>query len=139
MASRNFRQVKNMTKKNTLVQFSFGLPLMLSMAAALLAQPTNGTIRGTVLDPSGALVPGAQITITNETGFSRTLKSGATGSFEVPHLAPGSYSVSINASGFTPALEGGIQVVGDGVTEEKIKLGISVDSEIDVTADDTGR
>ena len=128
-----------MTKKNTVLQFAFGLPLMLSLAATVLAQTPNGTIRGTVLDPSGALVPGAQITITNETGLSRTIESGAAGAFEVPRLPPGSYSVSINASGFTPALEGGIQVVSDKVTEENIKLGISVDSEIDVTADDTGK
>ena len=127
-----------MTLKNTLAKFAFGLPLMLSLAAAVLAQTPNGTIRGTVLDPSGALIPGAQITITSATGFSSRLQSGDTGSFEVPSLAPGSYSVSINASGFTPALEG-IQVVTDKVTEENIKLGISVDSEIDVTANDSGK
>jgi hypothetical protein len=128
-----------MTKKNTVVRFALSLPLTLGMAATLLAQSTSGAIRGTVLDPSGALVPGAQITITSATGFSRTLQSGATGAFEVPHLAPGSYSVSIDATGFTPALEGGIQVSGNKVTQENIKLGISVDSEIEVTADDTGK
>jgi len=124
-----------MTKKNAATQFAFGLALTLGMAATGLAQSTNGTIQGTVLDPSGALVPQAQITITNTTGFSRTLKSGATGAFEVPHLTPGSYSVSINAMGFTPALEG-IKVVGNKVTKDNIKLGISVFSEIDVNADD---
>jgi hypothetical protein len=127
-----------MTQK-TIASFALGLPLMLGMAANLLAQSSGGTIHGQVLDPSGALVAGAEIRITDENGFARTLKSGARGSFEVPHLAPGSYSVSINATGFTPALEGGISVVGDRVTEESIKLGISVTSEIDVTADDDGK
>jgi hypothetical protein len=125
-----------MTKKNTLATLSFGLPLVLSMAATVLAQSANGTLRGTVLDPSGALVPQAQITITNTAGLSRTLKTSAKGSFEVPHLAPGTYSLSINASGFTPALEGDIQVAGNKVTDENIKLGISVAQEIDVTADE---
>ena len=124
-----------MTKKNIAAQFAFGLALVLATAAAGLAQSTNGTIQGTVLDPSGALVPQAQITITNATGFSRMLKSGATGAFELPHLAPGSYSVSINAMGFTPALEG-IQVIGNKVTKENIKLGISVFSEIEVNANE---
>ncbi len=124
-----------MTIKNNIVSLAFGLSILLSMAATALAQSTTGTIRGTVVDPSGALVPQAQITINNGAGFSRTLKSSPNGSFEVPHLAPGSYSVSINAMGFTPALDGGIQVLGDKVTKENIKLGISVDSEIDVNAD----
>jgi len=127
-----------MTFKNTPAKFALGLPLILSLAAAAFAQTPNGAIRGTVLDPSGALIPGAQITITSESGFSRTLQSNGTGAFEVPQLAPGSYSVNIDASGFTPALEG-IKVAPDRVTEENIKLGISVDSEIDVTADDPGK
>jgi hypothetical protein len=109
---------------------------MLGMASTALAQSTNGSIQGTVLDPSGALVPRAQITVSNAAGFSRTLKSDATGNFDLPRLAPGSYSVSINATGFTPALEGGIQVVGSKTTREQIKLGISVNQEIEVSAND---
>jgi len=131
-----------MTKKTTLTHFALGAALMVGMTAGVFAQSTNGAlpngaIEGTVLDPSGALVPRALVTITNSAGFSRTLKSGATGSFEVPHLAPGSYSVSINATGFTPALEG-VRVVSDKVTRENIKLGISVEQEIEVVADDSG-
>jgi hypothetical protein len=122
-----------MTKKSTLTQFALGITLM---AAGALAQSTTGTIQGTVLDPSGALIPRAEVTITNSNGFSRKLKSGAAGSFEVPHLAPGSYSININATGFTPALEG-VRVVGDKVTHENIKLGISVEQEIEVVADDS--
>jgi len=124
-----------MTKK-TAVQLTFGLSLMLGMAATTLAQSTTGTIRGTVLDPSGALVPRAQVTINSASGFSRTVQSSGTGTFEVPNLAPGSYSVNINALGFTPALDG-VQVVGAKVTQEQVKLGISVASEIDVNADDS--
>jgi len=126
-----------MTKK-TLTRFALGLTLM---ASGALAQSTNaipnGALQGTVFDPSGALIPRAQVTITNSTGFSRTLKSGATGSFSVPHLAPGNYSISINATGFTPALEG-VRVVSDKVTHENVKLGISVEQEIEVVADDSG-
>ena len=131
-----------MTRKIALTHFALGLTLMVGMTAGAFAQSTNGalpngTIEGTVLDPSGALIPRAEVTIANSTGFSRTLKSGATGSFEVPHLAPGSYSISINATGFTPALAG-VQVVGDKVTHETVKLGISVEQEIEVLADDSG-
>jgi hypothetical protein len=118
------------------ISLSFGLSLMLGMAAgSAFAQSTSGTIRGTVLDPSGALVARAEITITNADGFTRTLKSGATGTFQALHLAPGFYSVSVNAAGFTPALEGDIEVDDNKVRDEKITLGISVNQEIDVTTD----
>jgi YbbR domain-containing protein len=125
-----------MTKKTSLIHFALGVSFLLGMTGTVLAQSTNGSIRGTVLDPSGALVPRAQVTVSNASGFSRTLKSDATGNFDVAHLAPGSYSVSIQANGFTPALEGGVQVAGDKITREKIKLGISVNQEIEVSAND---
>jgi hypothetical protein len=126
-----------MTKKTSLLHLALGAAFMLGMTSTVLAQSTAGSIQGTVLDPSGALVPRAQVTVSNAAGFSRTIQSDATGNFAVPHLAPGSYSVSINATGFTPALEGGIQVLGAKTTHEEIRLGISVTQEIEVSANDT--
>ena len=124
-----------MTKKQFATRFVFGPALMLTMAATVLAQLTTGSIRGTVLDPSGALVPQASVTISDENGFSRTIKTNATGEFEAPHLLPGTYSVSVDATGFTPALEGEVKVSDDKVTNENITLRISVDQEVDVIAD----
>jgi hypothetical protein len=121
--------------KNTLPKiFALGLALMLSMTATGLAQSTSGSIRGAALDPSGARIPHAQVTISNAEGFSRTIKSNAVGIFELGNIAPGSYSVSIIASGFTPSLEGGVQVRSDKVTQENIKLRISIYQEIEVLA-----
>jgi hypothetical protein len=127
-----------MTKKTLLTHFALGLTLMLGTTATVLAQSANGSIRGTVLDPSGALIPQAQVTVSNATGFSRTFTNGSKGTFQVSHLAPGSYSVSINATGFTSALEGGVEVMNDKVTSENIQLGISVNQEIEVSANDDG-
>jgi len=123
-----------MTNKMISLTFALGF-LSLGMTTAMSAQTPDGTIRGTVLDPTGALIPQAQVTVTNAEGFSRSLTSDAAGAFELPHLAAGSYTVSINASGFTPALEG-VQVSASTVTNENVTLGISVSQEIDVTADD---
>lgn len=121
--------------KNTLLrQLALGISVMLGMTATVLAQSTNGSIRGTVLDPSGALIPHAQVTISNAFGFSRTIKSNATGAFELVHLAPGSYSVGIDANGFSPALDGGVKITSGKITRENITLGISVYQEIEVSA-----
>jgi hypothetical protein len=121
-----------MISKSTRTLFSLAT-LTLALSASALAQSADGVLRGTVLDPSGALIPQAQITVSNADGFTRTLTSDPNGAFEVSHLAPGGYSISINANGFTPALDS-IQVEGNKVANEDIKLGISVLQEIEVDA-----
>jgi hypothetical protein len=125
-----------MTKKSLASKFALGIFLMIGMASVLPAQSTNGTLRGTVLDPSGALIPQAQVAVSSANGFASTLKSDAAGAFTLPNLAPGSYSISVNATGFTPALEG-IQVANNKITRENITLGISVNQQIEVSANDT--
>jgi hypothetical protein len=133
-ASEMLQKGEPMTKKLNLTHSALRAMLLLSLAASALAQSANGTIRGEVLDPSGALIPRAQITVSNTAGFTRTVKSGPTGTFMMPNLAPGIYSVSVDATGFTPSLQGGIQVASDKITRENIKLGISVNQVIEVFA-----
>jgi hypothetical protein len=65
------------------------------------ASATQGALSGTVSDQSGSPVSGASVTVTsNAQGFSRTLTSDASGNFRAVALPPGSYTVSINSSGF---------------------------------------
>ncbi len=127
-----------MTKNSLLTHRLLALMFMLAMRGSALAQEPGGSIRGTVVDPSGALVPRAQVTILTANGVTRTIKTSPTGKFEMSNLAPGTYSVSIDAVGFTPALEGGIQVLSNKVTRDEIKLGISVNQEIDVQGSEDG-
>src|ERR1700756_2311437 len=62
----------------------------------LLAQTFRGTILGTVTDRSGAVVSGATVTAKNEaTGLERTTQTGITGSYTIPELPLGTYSVRI--------------------------------------------
>lgn len=80
--------------------------LMLSMAVLLLspwafAQSDLGSIRGTVEDTSGAVVPGASIQINGaDNGFTRTVKSDATGGFAVDAVSRGQYTATVSATGF---------------------------------------
>ena len=68
---------------------------------AALAQTTQGEILGTVTDPSGAVIPGAEITVTSlETGFTRKALADELGNYIVPHLEPGDYSVAAELTGF---------------------------------------
>ena len=59
---------------------------------------SSGDIQGTVIDPSGALLPKATITVLNtETGLRRTAMTDSSGQFRVPNLAPATYDVAVQA------------------------------------------
>ena len=61
----------------------------------------TGTVRGTVFDAQGALIPNASVTITNPaTGVSRSLVTSAQGAYQAASLNPGTYSVQVTAPGF---------------------------------------
>jgi hypothetical protein len=61
----------------------------------------SAAITGTVLDPSGAVVSGAQVTVTQQaTSVKRSTTTNASGAFTIPSLLPASYSVTIEAPGF---------------------------------------
>src|SRR5690349_17636100 len=62
----------------------------------------EGTILGTVTDPSAATVSGASVRITNiQTGVSQTTQTSSVGTYTVPYLKPGSYAVSVEQPGFS--------------------------------------
>jgi hypothetical protein len=78
----------------------------IAMLAALCgvpatAQTVSGTISGRVVDPSGAVIAGAKITVSNEaTGEARDLKTQETGDFSFVSLRPGTYTVAVEQQGF---------------------------------------
>ena len=81
------------------------------IAAPSFAQRDMGTLLGTVTDPSGAAVPGAAITITEDaTGFTDRVESDATGNYSRPLLKPGTYTISAEAEGFKRTVQTGVQL-----------------------------
>jgi len=75
-------------------------------AQALVAQVDTGAILGTVKDQSGAVIPGAKVTITNEgTSLSLSTSTGSDGSYNFTPLRIGIYSVSAEATGFAKAVQ----------------------------------
>ncbi|MEE9236088.1 MAG: carboxypeptidase-like regulatory domain-containing protein, partial [Candidatus Acidoferrales bacterium] len=65
------------------------------------AQMTSGTVSGTVVDETGAVIPGATIRLINEeTGVTREQESGGAGSFVFDRVAPGIYTVTVSMQGF---------------------------------------
>ena len=88
---------------STVRKFLVGVSLLilLSCGATRLFAQATGSIRGTVTDPQGAVVPGASITATNtSTSLSRTQVTNADGIFVLPDLPIGSYDFVISKAGF---------------------------------------
>ncbi len=110
---------------------------LLSFAPASQAQ-TTATISGWIQDSAGAVIPGVQVTITNEaTNESRTLESNGTGLYVFPSLVPGTYSLKASAKGFVPKQITGIQLhAGDSRTVPALALTIGSETQtVTVTAD----
>ena len=79
----------------------FAAAVIAVIAGTAAAQEFRGTITGTVTDPNSAVVPGASVTVKNtETNIAATATTNDQGSYTVPLLLPGTYTVSATASGF---------------------------------------
>ncbi|MGC2657353.1 MAG: TonB-dependent receptor [Bryobacteraceae bacterium] len=76
--------------------------LAVTLAGSMEAQSVQGVVTGAVTDSSGAVVPGAALTLTNDgTGVSQTEKSLTNGDFRFGLVPPGTYTLTTKATGFT--------------------------------------
>jgi hypothetical protein len=84
------------------------LILIVSLLGALAApkilfgQGATGTVQGRVLDPSGAVIPQTQVTVTSPSGKSASAMSDGAGSYQVRGLPAGAYTVNATTAGFAP-------------------------------------
>jgi hypothetical protein len=105
--------------------------LLRILACVLCALPmcgqtaNTGAIAGTVIDPSGALVPCAAVVVNSQaTQEERDLTTDAQGNFSVPFLTPGNYGLTVRAPGFEPLILKNVQVQITEVSRLKLQLTI---------------
>ena len=113
------RLFKNSTK------LLVGVILVLMISIAGFAQIKSGVITGTVTDATGAVVPGAVITVINqETNVASNALADEAGAFTVPYLAPGTYNVNVEktGSGFSKYSRTGVTVSTAQTVQVEIKL-----------------
>ncbi len=99
--------------------------MLVAVCAAMpaSAQVLYGSIVGTVEDPTGAVVPGATITLTNPaTGASREIKADEQGRYSIPNIQAGSYEIRVSAQGFRTLTRTGVEVTINTVTRVDAKL-----------------
>lgn len=102
--------------------------LMAAVPAA--AQYTTASLGGRVVDPSGAAVPGASVTVENtETGLKRSAETGAGGNYLFPALPVGDYQVTVTKSGFQTYIRKGIVLTVDQAATLAVALKIGATTE----------
>ncbi len=108
----------------------FAVQVMLSFAtlwllgnSAMAQVSGQATLSGTVTDPTGAVIVGAQVKTTNiATGVSYNTDTNSTGYFEVDHLNPGTYSISVSNPGFEKLLRPGVTLDADARLNVPVQL-----------------
>jgi hypothetical protein len=119
------------------VKCALGAVLVASLCVASARAQENAEIKGTVADPSGAVVPNATITITNTaTGEKRTTTSNGAGLYDFPNLAHGNYDLKADAKGFNAAQINAIVVNVAATVPENVTLSVGTGVQtVTVTAD----
>jgi len=92
-----------------------GLPAAFIAATPAAAQDvTAASLSGTVTDSSGAAISGAEVTIRNDAGVTRSARTNSSGSFTIGQIPPGLYDVSIRSAGRPTSLNQGVDVAISG-------------------------
>ncbi len=100
----------------------------LALSGLMVAQSSTSSLRGTVTDSKGAVLPDATVTLVDpENGFSRTKKTDGQGEYQFLQLPPSTYTVSVIGAGFAPT------------KKENVKLLVSVPNTINFTLEVQGQ
>lgn len=115
---------------------SAALLACLLLATPAMAQRDMGTLLGSVTDPSGASIPGASITITEEaTGVTDMVESDALGNYIRPLIKPGVYTIACESAGFKRSVQTGVILQSAGRVQANFILEIGeVTETIEVSA-----
>jgi hypothetical protein len=123
-----------------MIRQRFWVLILVTLSAAAFpaaAQTTLGTIRGTVFDQQQNVVPGATVTVTDEsTGISREAQTDAQGLYEIPNLRPGTYTVTAALSGFKKVQRTGIvlRAASTALADVRLEVG-GLESVVTVSAE----
>ncbi len=109
----------------------------LLIAGMAYAQGTSGDLKGTVTDPTGAVVASGTVTATDVAkGTKRTTTTGSDGEYELTGLAPATYNVTVTKTGFAPEVARAVVVTIGQTTIVDFKMRVSqVSEQVEVTTE----
>lgn len=141
MASENRPRLRKSLNRLAKIVSYFSLVLIVALCGVatvqLNAQDTNASLSGTVMDPTGAIVPGAKMMLTNgATAFQLKTSSSDAGGYTFRNLTPGKYDLNVSAPGFGSFLQKGIELALNQTARVDIHLKIGQSDEtVTVTGD----
>jgi outer membrane receptor protein involved in Fe transport len=124
-------------KSKTVCAIVWTLLYSLMLASVALGQIKSGAITGMVIDPNGAVITGASVTVVNqETNVSLNVVTDTAGGFTVPYMAPGLYTVNVEKPGFAKYSQTNVNVSTAQTVQIEVKLqaGATTDT-VTITAD----
>src|SRR5688572_14393347 len=114
----------------TLKTFRASLAFVFLLAGISVAQTSTSQISGTVRDASGAVVPGASVTLTNDaTGVAQKQQTTEAGLYAFPAIPVGAYSLKVEVNGFRTALMTGqtVQVGTPSTVDVQLEIGTAAE------------
>jgi Carboxypeptidase regulatory-like domain len=113
--------------------------LSLTVSFPASAQSAAGEIRGTVADPTGAVVPSARLTLSGSDGSSSSEASGRDGAFHFTAVKPGKYTLVIAAKGFAQTTLDDVEVLPGKTLQENVALQLPIEQQqVEVTEGSVG-
>ncbi len=95
----------------------------LALTSAAFPQASSSSLQGTVTDPSGSAIPGATVTIIDPASKAeRSTMTGPQGEYRLLGLAPGNYTLSVTAQGFSHYVQNGLQLLVNTPTTSNVQL-----------------
>ncbi len=114
--------------------------VLITLSTVALGQTSRGTVAGTVTDPNGAVVAGAEVTLTSAaTKLSRTTTTNGEGLYRFEAVDPGTYSVGVKATGFGEVVKTGVEVQANQTSDVATQLTVGGAVETVNVAADAGQ
>ncbi len=105
--------------------------LLIALSGAGAQAQTTGTILGTVSDDSGAVIPGVEVTITNEgQGTSNVVSTQADGTYYLPNVAAGVYTIRMETAGFSAQTVSNLRLDAGGVITYDAAMAVGAVTEV---------
>jgi hypothetical protein len=102
------------------------------------ADVAGATVKGTIADPDGAVIPGATVTFTSASGKATVVTSQADGTYQAPNLRPGTYSFTVTMQGFASFVKQGVRIAAGPASTVDAKMTVqAANQQVNVTTEGT--
>src|SRR5262245_29524661 len=106
------------------------LSLLLALATSAAAQTATGTLSGTIRDTTGAVLPGATVTIRNvATGLTRSVVTDGEGRYRIVNVEPGDYELRASLNGFRTVIRNPVVISVGGMAQSDIEMTVGAVAE----------